>query len=244
MPSLDSPGEEILLDSRNSRKILKVLRLQPGEEILLWDGEGREFRASIKKVLGTRVAVQIVERMQPKPEPPLRVVLVQGIPKGEKFDLIIQKATELGVWTISPVVTERTVVHIPEEKKAARQRRWQEIATEAARQSGRTHIPEVTAITPFSFIWQQLGPESFKLIFWEGETQSLKQVLRRVNLTEFSAVYLFIGPEGGFAKREIEEAVACGAVPVSLGPRVLRTETAGLVALSLVLYEWGDLGGP
>jgi len=244
MPSLNSTEEEILLDPRNSRKILKVLRLKPGEEILLWDGEGKEFRACIKKIRGTRVSVELLERTQPEPEPPLRVILVQGIPKGEKFDLIIQKATELGVWAIHPVVTERTVVRIPEDKKASRQRRWQEIATEAARQSGRIHIPEVTKIIPFSLLWQQLGSGSLKLIFWEGGTQPLKQVFRRVNLSEYSAVYLFIGPEGGFEKEEVEEAVAHGAVPVSLGPRILRTETAGLVALSLILYEWGDLGGP
>ncbi|NPV29234.1 MAG: 16S rRNA (uracil(1498)-N(3))-methyltransferase [Firmicutes bacterium] len=241
LPSIPPGPEEFPLDSGAARKICRVLRLGPGDEIFLWDEKGKEYRARITKAAGRRVYVKVLEEKEPAGEPPLRIALVQGIPKGDKIEFIIQKATELGVWSIHPVVTERTVVQIPPERRAARLKRWQAIAAEAARQCGRASIPVVGEIAPFEGLREALEPGARKLIFWEGEGYGLKEYLR--STAPSSPVYLFIGPEGGFSPREVEAVLAGGGVSVSLGPRVLRTETAGLIGLSLILYEWGDLGG-
>jgi 16S rRNA (uracil1498-N3)-methyltransferase len=191
-------------------------------------------------VAGYHVYVKILKEREPAVESPLRITLVQGIPKGDKIEFIIQKATELGAWGVCPVITERTVVQVTPERKNSRVRRWQAIAAEAARQSGRVRAPGVAEIATFEALCEGLEPGACKLIFREGEAYGLKEYLR--NTAPSSPVYLFIGPEGGFSPREVEAVLARGGVAVSLGRRILRTETAGLVSLSLLQYEWGDLG--
>lgn len=244
MPSFPTRGEEFPLSPENARKASRVLRLLPGAEIVLWNDAGNEYRALITKVTGQFVYVRVVEELENKAEAPLYLGLVQGIPKGDKLELIIQKATELGVQRIFPVVTERTVVRIPEERRGSRLKRWQAIAREAARQCGRVRIPDIAEIDTLEGIWDHMEEEAIKLICWEGEASGLKAYIRSFSLPPRVPIYLFVGPEGGFSPREVEACVAKGAVAVSLGPRILRTETAGLIGLSLLLYEWGDLGGP
>lgn len=243
MPSVNPGRREISLDPRDAKKICRVLKLRPGDEIFLWDSKGKEYRACITKITGRNVFVQVLEQRQTIPEPPFRITLVQGIPKRDKFEFIIQKATELGIWAVQPVVTGRTVVRIPPERRTTRLKRWQVIVKEAARQSGRAHIPVVAEITSLADLWKRLDPDALKLIIWEEGTRPLKEYLRSSAFSPRPPVYLFVGPEGGFEKQEVEEAISHGSVAVSLGPRILRTETAGLIVLSLLLYEWGDLGG-
>lgn len=242
LPSVPREGE-FPLSQGDSRKICRVLRLAPGDEILLWDETGKEYHALVSRVAGPQVFVRVLAEREALVESHLRLALVQGIPKGDKLELIIQKATELGAWRIYPAVTERTVVRIPPEKKEGRLRRWQAIAREAARQCGRVHIPEVMDVSPLEEIWTGIEPEAPKIILWERETGGLKEFLRGNSPPLHAPVYLFVGPEGGLSEREVEQGRTCGAVYVRLGPRILRAETAGLVGLSLVLYEWGDLGG-
>ncbi|MGB9791100.1 MAG: 16S rRNA (uracil(1498)-N(3))-methyltransferase [Thermacetogeniaceae bacterium] len=244
MPSFPARGEEFPLSPENARKASRVLRLIPGDEIILWNEAGSEYRALITKVTGQFVYVRVLEEVENDAESPLSLRLVQGIPKGDKLELIIQKATELGVQKIYPVVTERTVVRIPEERRASRLKRWQAIAREAARQCGRVRIPEVAEIDTLEGIWRHVEGDAIKLICWEEGVAGLKAYLRSFSAPPQVPVYLFVGPEGGFSAREVEACVARGGVVVSLGPRILRTETAGLIGLSLLLYEWGDLGGP
>jgi 16S rRNA (uracil1498-N3)-methyltransferase len=236
-------GREFPLPQEDSRKICRVLRIAPGNEILLWDATGREYCALITRRDGQRVFARVLAERNTDVEPDLRVALVQGIPKGDKFEFIIQKATELGVWRIYPAVTERTVVRIPPEKRRKRLERWRVIAREAARQCGRVCIPEVMDISPLEEIWTGIEPEALKILLWERETCGFKEFLRENFPPPHTPVYLFVGPEGGLSEQEVERGRTYGAGGVSLGPRILRTETAGLVGLSLVLYEWGDLGG-
>lgn len=238
------PGEgEFPLDPGDANKICRVLRLRPGAEISIWDGSGREYRARITRIAGQSVYVQTAGQRENDQESPLPLVLVQGIPKGDKMELIIQKATELGVREVCPVLTERTVAQVPAERRRSRLQRWQVIAKEAARQCGRQRIPDISEITSLNDLWNRLSPDSCKLICWEEEGSGLKDFLRSRKSPPGAPVYLFVGPEGGFSQAEVARGSERGAVAVSLGKRILRTETAGLVGLSLILYEWGDLGG-
>lgn len=242
VPSV-SCSEEFSLNQDDAKKISRVLKLGPGDEIFLWDESGKEYLAQITRMNQHSVYVRVVDERFPEVESLLRVILVQGIPKGDKMEFVIQKTTELGVWGILPVITERTVVQLSEERRKTRLKRWQVIAKEAARQSGRVHIPEIGEITSLPEVWEQLDPGAIKLICWEGKATGLKSYFQTAVPSFQHPVYLFIGPEGGFSSSEVEYGVARGGIPVSLGPRILRTETAGIVGLSLLLYEWGDLGG-
>ena len=236
-------NEDFPLPRRDAKKILRVLRLSPGEEILLWDDEGREYRAQITRAEGMSVYVKVLEEQSKEVESPLPLVLVQGIPKGDKFEFIIQKATELGVWRVYPALTERTIVRIPPDRQGSRKERWQSVAREAARQSGRVQVPEIMPVTTLTELVQNIEKDAHRLILWEGEKGTgLKDYLRQNKPTKGS-VYLLIGPEGGFSQQEVEFCINNSFTSVTLGPRILRTETAGLVSLSLILYEWGDLGG-
>jgi len=243
LPSV-SPGEtEFPLAREESRKISRVLRLRPGSEIVLWDAAGKEYCAQITRIVGQQVFVRVIAVQDRAVESPLKLALVQGIPKTGKFEYIVQKATELGIWRIYPAVTERTIVKIPWEKRELRRRRWQKIASEAVRQSGRVQIPEVMEIAFLEEICAGIEHDALKIVLWEREASGLKEFLRQNSVPSQAPVYLFVGPEGGFSEQEVERCCADGGVTVSLGPRILRTETAGVVGLSLVLYEWGDLGG-
>lgn len=245
LPTVPCESGDFPLPRGDAKKILRVLKLDQGEEILLWDEEGREYLAQITKTERMSVYVRVLEEHVKEVESPLRLVLVQGIPKGGKFEFIIQKATELGVCSIYPAITERTVVKLPPERRDNRLRRWQTVAQEAARQCGRVQIPEIMPVASFAEILKNIEADAHRLILWEGETEenSLKEYLRKHTETQQTPVYLFIGPEGGLSVQEVKLAQSYGCVAVTLGPRILRTETAGLVGLSLILYEWSDLGG-
>mgnify|MGYP002403718807 CR=1 FL=1 len=169
--------------------------------------------------------------------------MLQGIAKGDKMDFIIQKCTELGIRRIIPVVTKRTVVQLTQEKAKKRQERWQRIAEETAKQSQRGLIPEVKEVTPLEEALKDLGDQPL-LIPWEEEkVQTMKEVLQANKENNNSSLALLIGPEGGLDPEEVALAKTYQGIPVTLGPRILRTETAGMAALTMILYELGDLGG-
>lgn len=224
------------------RHITRVLRMGPGDIITVLDGDGKVYEARIESVSRDKVRCEILEEGQAGGEPPVRVTLVQGLSKGEKMDLVVQKGTELGVTSIIPVICKYSVVKLSPKKAAERRDRWQRIAVEAAKQCGRAVVPRV--VTPMAW-WEALEDipnGAVALMPYEGENeQKMRDVLRK--LAAPPEIYIFIGPEGGIHPEEFEQAYRKGVIPVTLGPRILRTETAGLAALSLVLYEWGDLGG-
>lgn len=222
--------------------ITKVLRLRPGENLIFMDGRGKSYLAAIEKII-TGEVVCVVQREIPAPAAsPLRVTLVQGIPKGDKMDLIIQKGTELGVNLVIPLLCERTVVKLDEAKTLMRLKRWRRIALEAAKQCRRNDVPEICRPKGWEQVWASLPPGAAALIPWEEEVEySLKDFFRQ--RPELADTYIFIGPEGGFTREEVECARLHGVHAVTLGPRILRTETAGPAVLAIFQYQWGDLGG-
>ncbi len=250
----DIKENQVTIKGDEARHIAQVLRLKERDKIKVFTGKGKEYLTEIIQASKKEVIGKILKESKLDTEPPIEITLVQGLPKSDKMDLIVQKATELGVKRIIPVITQRTVVKLNEEKVRARRNRWQRIALEAAKQSGRAIIPEVDAITTFVQSLSNISEENLNLIPWEEEeTTSLKEVLK--SITDHSApegrdlasggrlpITVFIGPEGGFTSEEVEAAKEKGAVPVSLGPRLLRTETAGLITLAMILYELGDMG--
>lgn len=235
---LDSPLVHI--EGGDVRHISRVLRLGPGDEILLLDGCGRAARARIESVHKDVVTCSILEYTAVSGEPPLRVILLQALPKGDKLEQIIQKAVELGVSEVWPVQTGRCVVQLAGEKAAARQSRWQRVACEAAKQCRRPVVPRVK----LPLLWEEaltaLPAGRLLLLPWEEETGAgLKNVLAGAPP---ATVVVAVGPEGGWEPREVELARTYGARTVSLGPRILRTETAGPAVLAALMFYWGDLG--
>jgi len=224
------------------KHIAKVLRLQLGDKITILDGTGYQYKTEITDLAKDKVLVKVLEKIKSETEPPINVHLIQGLPKGDKFDLIVQKCTELGIKSLRPVNSERSVVKLDAKKAFVRVERWQKIAKEAAEQSARGLVPRVLELQDLKKVLEGLGDESLVLIPWEAEqSQSLREVLKQGVV--YKDIYIVIGPEGGFSTAEIEGAKTTGAVPVTLGPRILRTETAGFAALTMILYELGDLGG-
>jgi 16S rRNA (uracil1498-N3)-methyltransferase len=226
-PSISVMGEDV-------RHILTVLRKGPGDLLTLLDGQGREYTVRITTIERSKIDTEIIDRKQRTTASPV-VILGQGLPKSDKMDWIVQKATELGVSSIVPLVTMRTIVKIRDEEK--RIARWQKICREAAMQSDRPDIPIVEAIRPFGEFVGTLasGPQTLLLFPWEEGTQPIKNVLRRTQGIE--KVVVLIGPEGGFSQAEVDLAKKEGFHLVSLGPNILRTETAAVAVLSMVLYE-------
>lgn len=233
-------GQQARLTGSCSHHLRDVLRMQKGEKIIL-ALDGLEYLAEIQEFSGDEVLCLLLETRQGQGEPPVEVVLLLGIPKGEKLELVIQKAVELGVSRMVVLETERSVVKLDRTKAERRLQRWQRISLEAAKQCQRSTVPQVEGVYKLSqYLEEYLKGEALFLVPWEDEeTTGIGEVLKAHS--QARRVYLLIGPEGGLSKEEVELAKAHGGIPVSLGPRILRTETAAIVALALVLYQLGDL---
>lgn len=241
------PKENITLSNAvisgdDVKHIYKVLRLEAGDKITVNDCSGTEYLGEIQEVNKTQVTVNLLEKLEVNNEAPINVYLYQGLPKSAKMDLIAQKCTELGVKEITPVITERVVVksEIGEFKKVDR---WNRIALEACKQSKRSLIPEINTPIEFEELLEKLKSMDLIVVPYENESGFGIKNLAAVHKGEVKDVAIVIGPEGGFEEFEIEELKKAGAYIVTLGPRILRTETAGFVCTSLLMYEFGDLGG-
>ncbi|MFH1238970.1 MAG: 16S rRNA (uracil(1498)-N(3))-methyltransferase [bacterium] len=222
--------------------IKNVLRLKKGVGIAVFDGTGEEYTVRIEHI-GEEVAGTIIRTKEIKNSPGPKIVLWQGLPKGPKIDFIIQKCTEVGVSRIVPLLTERTIVKIEPSKSADKQKRWQKIAKSAAEQSRRTEIPLVERPLTFEEALAKVDKKALNIIPWEIESgRSLREILKKNNALIGTLINIFIGPEGGFTYREVEQAKSAGLIPVSLGQQILRTETAGLAVVIMVLYETGTMG--
>ena len=234
-------GDVARVDGPQAHQLARVLRVRPGERVILLDGAGTEHVVELTTVT-PRLVEGIVRETRPSVgEPRLFVTLYQGLATREKMETVIQKATEVGASQIVPVRCERSIVPRGEAVDERRLERWRRIATEAAEQSGRGTVPLVRPPLSLDEALAEAAGAGPLLVAWEGErTRSLAEGLRMA-LPSPPHLSLFIGPEGGFAPREIEQAAKLGAVTVSLGPRILRTETAGPVLAALVLYEAGEL---
>jgi 16S rRNA (uracil1498-N3)-methyltransferase len=228
-------GIEAVVTGEDVRHIATVLRMKTGDELLLCDGEGTEYAVKIKHVERSGITTEITGQSKREIRHP-RITLGQGLPKADKMDFIVQKATELGASNIVPLVTERTIVKIKDEEK--RIGRWQKIAREAAMQSDRPDITKVLSIRRFDDYLRALDPglRTLLLLPWEEGTEPIKNVLRQHSSVK--NLIVLIGPEGGFSAAEAESAKTRGFHHVSLGPNILRTETAAVAVLSMIGYEY------
>lgn len=242
---VDTVKEEITIIGDDVKHISKVLRLSIGAEIEICDGEAWEYICSIKGVSKEEVIVSIDQKEPLKTESSLRVILYQGLPKGTKMDLILQKTTEMGIAEIIPVITERTVVQLKDVKdKEKKTERWFKITEEAAKQSKRGIIPKVHMPLLYKDAIIQSSENDVNIMAYEKESiKGLKNLLTKGINKDSKRIGIWIGPEGGFTEEEIRLALGNNVNTVSLGPRILRTETAGFALLSMVMYELGDLGG-
>ncbi len=231
------PGHICPLPDDVARHAVGALRLRDGEPVILFNGDGAEYHG-VLEVHPRHTAVRVMERREVDRESPLRIVLVQGVSSGERMDLTIQKAVELGVSAIQPVMMRRTVVKLAGEKLERRRAHWQAVAISACEQCGRNLIPEVAPIQDFIPWLRQAPPEGRRLLLDPEAAVNLRELGR-----PDAAVTLLAGPEGGFDPDERRLALAAGFVGVRLGPRVLRTETAALAALAALQALWGDFAG-
>lgn len=233
-------NEEMTITGVDAKHIGKVLRMQPGDKLQIVSDDGVSALAEVASITESTVTVRCLEKLAESHEPDVKITLAQGLAKGEKMDFIIQKAVELGAYSIVPVAMEHSVVRLDGAKADKKVERWQKIAEAAAKQSKRDIIPQVQ---PVQTVKEMLANNDCKtkIIAYECEDRmSLKTALREAGQME--DLLLIIGPEGGISEDELTKAREAGAVPVSLGRRILRAETAGLVAMSAIFYETGDLG--
>ncbi len=238
-------GDKVSIRGTDVWHMTKVLRLSKGAKIIVFDGKGHEYRVIIEQQKRQELIGTVLEQWESHAESPLRLILVQGLPKANKMDLIVREATEIGVNEIIPLETERSIWNTKQkraqgEKVHQRLERWSRIGIEAVKQSCRTAIPLIRpVVTIAEFLSQDISADA-KLLLWEAEQHtSLKHILQKVPPPVRSAI-IVIGPEGGFTQEEAEQFQASGYTPVSLGKRILRTETAGIVVLGILQYEWGD----
>ncbi len=221
----------------------KVLRLRPGDIVLAFDGSGLEYQVQLTENHERRLKGKIIGKEYIDREPLTAICLVQGIAKGDKMDNIVQKAVEVGVKAIYPLACRRSVVELDDRKAGKKVSRWQEIAWEACKQCRRNKVPQVNQIRELDEVLKIIGRRP-AIMLYEGETKiGLKGLLQNEG-DRFAGqeIFVLVGPEGGFSNEETQAARDHGVHLVTLGPRILRTETAGLVAASLILYHFNDLG--
>ena len=242
-------GNRITLFGEKARYLISVLRCSSGDELQVLDGEGSLYKSKIAGIENKKVIIDLLEKISLNAESPLNLILVQGILKGEKMDMVIQKATELGVKEIIPAITERSQI-----RHTRKVDRWRKVAEEASKQSGRTIIPVVHEPMDFSNFFESFV-NSHKIngfIFWEEGGFSLKEAIKQsavsiqhLDNSRFSTLnsqlFVLVGPEGGFSKEEVNLAASKGLITVSLGKRILRAETAAISAVALIQFLLGDI---
>lgn len=240
-PAIMETGDTCRLMEDRRHYLGSVLRMKAGDLLTLFDGCGNEYEGRIGRMSPTGLEVEIVNKYRLPEENRVRIVLCQSVPKAGKMEFIIQKATELGIDRIIPFLSVRSVARPDTERALQKVARWRKIAVGAAQQCGRVDVPDVHEVASFSEVLALAEPADQRIIFWEEETRTgLRQIFS--GTTPSKLIFVVVGPEGGFAASEIEEAKAKGFRTVSLGWRVLRVETAALAVMSIIQYETGGLG--
>ena len=234
------PGQigekEIVITGADVNHIRNVLRMRADEEVLIADGQGAEYRCKLTELGENEVRAQILWKLDGNAELASAITLFQGLPKSDKMDLIVQKCVELGVDRIVPVSTKRAVVKLDAKKEQTRLKRWNTISESAAKQSGRGVIPEVSGVMSFEKALEEAKKLDVLLIPYERAELMAETRRFMGEIRPGQSVGIFIGPEGGFEESEVEEAVAAGAQAITLGRRILRTETAGLAVMAMLGY--------
>lgn len=234
---IDEPDHRIHITGTDVNHIVNVLRMKPGEELWISDGEKKEYHCRIESAASDEVCLHIIYAQEPDYELPNKIYLFQGLPKSDKMELIIQKAVELGAFEIIPVETKRCVVRLDGKKAAKKVERWQQIAESAAKQSKRMMVPSVHSVMSYREAIAYAEEMDVRLIPYElakGMAET-REIINRIQPGQ--SIGIFIGPEGGFEETEVKAAINAGVSPITLGKRILRTETAGLAVLSVLMFH-------
>jgi 16S rRNA (uracil1498-N3)-methyltransferase len=232
-------GDRVIFDPAAAHHLGRVLRAAAGDVVEAVDASGQLLSVRLTAI-SPRLAEGVVTGREPlATESPLDLTLAQGIPKADKMEHVIRMATELGVTRVIPLLTERTVVRLEPTRSASRLARWRRVAREAAQQSGRAAVPEIATVQPISSWRLDLPSDGLLVCFWEEERRGLDRLLPPGPCRRATVV---VGPEGGLTGDEVRGLADAGALVASLGPRLLRTETAGVVAVALLQARYGDLG--
>ena len=238
-------GDRARLEGEVAHQVSRVLRMSPGDEVVLLDDSGMEYTLLLTGFNRGSVQGEIVSTKEGRGEPALKITLYQGMLKGEKFQWVLQKGTEMGVSAFAPVLCHRSIAQDYAGWQKARYPRWQRIITEAAEQSGRCRLPSLVAPMTFKDACKEVKGPGLSIVPWEQERAvGLRSILDDMGLegVGLSHVNIFIGPEGGLEDWEVAHASSCGVVPVSLGQRILRSETAAIATVAAVMYAAGGLG--
>jgi len=234
-------GTQVVLTGWQAHQICSVLRMKPGDNIVVLDNTGFEYKAILTKIDRNEVVGEVIYKQRAQGEPRTQITLYQSLLAREKFEWVLQKCTEVGVTDFVPMVTERSIIRRPDAITPRKLTRWQDIVTEAAEQSGRGRIPKLDAPVNFVDAVSRLVNFDRCLIGTLGTScRSIKEVLQ-FGKTEVVDIALFVGPEGGFTDQEVALALSYGATAMRIGKRILRTETAAVVASVLILYELGEM---
>ena len=233
----ETPVGQYFIGGEDGWHIAKSLRMRPGEALTLCDGKGTDYACTVISCDGEGALVQVEESCPSRGEPNTKVTVCQCLAKGDKLETVTQKSVELGAWEIWPVESSRCVVRLDGKSAPKKTARLQKIAREAAMQSGRGAIPQVLEPAPLKKALETAAKEGEILFFYERGEESLKAALKNAG----ERLFVFVGPEGGFSPEEAALAQSLGGKLLTLGPRILRTETAPLAALSCIFYERGDM---
>jgi len=230
------PGAHLTLTGSAADHLTRVLRLRPKAPLTLFNGRGGEYAASIERVQGSKVTVAVGEHAAIERESPFPLTLAQGVSRGERMDLVVQKATELGVARLVPVLTERSIVRLDEQRSDRKSNHWRAVAISACEQCGRNRLPEVMLPARLREFLRQPPGDNLRLLLSPSANQRIEDVPRPAR-----GATVLIGPEGGLSEAEHQDALTAGFTAVNLGPRMLRTETAAIASLTLLQREFGDL---
>jgi 16S rRNA (uracil1498-N3)-methyltransferase len=238
-PDLDPAQERVTLPPDESHHLVRVLRLARGDHAIVFDGRGAEFLATVESVDRQAAVVRVLEQRQPAPDPPVRIVLVQSVLKGDKMDTVIRDATMAGVAHIAPVITDRSLVKLSALARAHALERWQRVAISSAKQCGRARLPTIDKAVPFDE-WLRAPFEGLRLFLVEPSTEGEEPARLRDVLPSAPppAIGSIVGPEGGWSGDDRALAAAAGCIPASLGPMTLRADAAGLVAVAVLSFAF------
>jgi 16S rRNA (uracil1498-N3)-methyltransferase len=224
------------------RHLRTVLRLKPGDEIFIFDGEGWEYRAEITDSTPKAITLSVLEQFPSISESPVEITIGQGLLKARKMDRVVRQVTELGMYALIPVLAERSVPRPRPERWAEKEKRWATIARESLKQCGRSHIPRLEPLTSFKEMVGMSQAHDLRIIFHEGDASPKSNPYPK-HIRDLHKVLALIGPEGGFTRDEVRMARESAFIAVSLGPRILKADTAVVAACTLLQYTLGDLGG-
>lgn len=233
-------GNKVYIDGPDYKHIKNVLRLKPGDNIIVNIGKDNEYQVEITGFTKDNIEADIIKEYNNQTEPCVNISLFQAIPKGEKMEYIIQKAVEIGVSKVIPIITDRVVVKIDDKNAKTKTERWQRVAEQASKQNKRCQVPEISNPIELKNSIEMIRKYDIALILYENESNNtLRDVLKKIDKS-ISKIAILVGPEGGLCENELEMLKEFHIV--TLGNRILRTETAGLVTSAIILYETGDLG--